>query len=54
MDIEAIKTRIRSNQYEYSLHADIKRKADELTLAQVEEALLAGIIEEGSHAENSV
>lgn len=44
MDIENIKTRIRSNQYGYSLHADIERKADELTLAQVEEALLAGTI----------
>ncbi|NJN94790.1 MAG: hypothetical protein HC875_12185 [Anaerolineales bacterium] len=53
MDIEDIKTRIHSNQYGYSLHADIERKADELTLAQVEEALLAGtIIEEESDAEN--
>ncbi len=40
MDIEEIKAQVRSNQYFYSLHAETERKADELTFAQVEEALL--------------
>jgi hypothetical protein len=44
MNVEDIKTCIRNSQYGYSLHADIERKADELTLAEVEEALLAGTI----------
>jgi hypothetical protein len=44
MDIEEIKARVRSNQYVYTLHAEIERKADELTFAQVEEALLSGEI----------
>jgi len=44
MNIEAIKERIRIDEYLYSLHAEIERKADELTFAQVEEALLNGKI----------
>lgn len=45
MDFNEIKACIRNNQYKYSLqHADIERKVDELTLAQVEEALLDGKI----------
>jgi hypothetical protein len=44
VDIEAIKTRIRQDHYAYSLHADIERKAEDLTLAQVEEALLGSEI----------
>jgi hypothetical protein len=44
VDIDDIKMQIYNNQYGYSLHADIERKADELTLAQVEEALLNGTI----------
>jgi hypothetical protein len=44
MNIEEIKTRIRNNQYVYSLHAEVERKADGLTFAQVEEALLNGEI----------
>ncbi|MBM3236194.1 DUF4258 domain-containing protein [Candidatus Poribacteria bacterium] len=44
MDIEEIKARVRNNQYVYTLHAEIERKADELTFAQVEEALLSGEI----------
>lgn len=44
MDIEAIKEKIRSDNYVYSLHADIERKADDLTIAQIEEALLNGRI----------
>jgi hypothetical protein len=40
MDIEEIKAKIRANQYVYTYHAEIKRRAEELTFAQVEEALL--------------
>lgn len=40
IDVENIKSCIRTNQYLYSLHADIERKADQLTFAQIEEALL--------------
>lgn len=44
MDLEEIKARVRANQYAYSLHAEIERKAEGLTFAQVEEALLNGEI----------
>lgn len=44
MDIEDIRARVLSNQYLYSIHAEIERKIDELTFAQVEEALLNGRI----------
>jgi hypothetical protein len=44
MDIEEIKAKIRANQYVYTHHADIERKTDELTFAQVEKALLNGEI----------
>jgi len=44
MEIEVIKECIRTDRYLYSLHAEIERKADELTFAQVEEALLNGKI----------
>lgn len=44
MDIEVIRERVRADQYLYSLHAEIERKADELTFTQVEEALLNGRI----------
>ncbi|MBM3134592.1 MAG: DUF4258 domain-containing protein [Chloroflexi bacterium] len=44
MDIEAIKARVWDNQYVYTLHAEIERKAEELTFAQIEEALLSGEI----------
>ena len=40
MNIAEIKTQIRKNQYVYSLHAEIERRADGLTFAQIEEALL--------------
>jgi hypothetical protein len=40
MDIEEIKARVRDNRYVYSHHAEIERRADGLTFAQVEEALL--------------
>jgi hypothetical protein len=44
MDIEEIKAKIRDDQYLYSLHAEVERRVDELTFAQVEEALLGGEI----------
>ena len=44
MDIEENKAMIRINQYVYTHHAEIERKADELTFAQVEEAVLDGNI----------
>ena len=47
MDIEIIKQLVREDQYLYSVHAEIERKADELTFMQIEEALLSGkILEE--------
>lgn len=39
MDIDQIKEKVRNNQYMYSYHAEIERKADKLTFAQVEAAL---------------
>ncbi len=42
MDIAEIRAKVRQNQYLYSLHADIERKAEDLTFAQVEQALLDG------------
>jgi hypothetical protein len=44
MDIEEIKNCVRQNRYGYSFHAEVERKTDELTFAQVEEALLNGTI----------
>ena len=44
MNIEDIKEHVRTDQYFYSLHAEIERKADELTFTQVEGALLHGKI----------
>ena len=44
MEIETIKAQVRANLYVYTYHAEIERKADELTFAQVEEALLNGEI----------
>lgn len=42
MDIEEVKSKVRMNQYVFTYHAELERKADELTLAQVEVALLNG------------
>jgi hypothetical protein len=42
MDIDQIKEKVRSNQYMYSAHAELERKADHLTFAQIEAALLNG------------
>ena len=44
MDIDDIKACIHNNHYKYSLHAEVERKTDGLTFAQVEEALLSGEI----------
>ncbi len=40
MDVEQIKAKVRTGEYFYTFHGDIERKADGLTLSQVEEALL--------------
>ncbi len=44
MDIEKIKTKVCANEYIHSHHADLEHRADDLTLAQVEDALLARVI----------
>lgn len=44
MNIEEIKAKVSSDEYVYTLHADIERKADVLTFAQIEQALLGGKI----------
>ena len=44
MDIGEIKAKVRANEYFYSHHADIERRLDNLTFAQVEETLLNGEI----------
>ncbi len=44
MDIDEIKACVRDDRYVYSVHADYERKADNLTFAQIERALLNGYI----------
>jgi Domain of unknown function (DUF4258) len=44
MDIAEIKAKVHANAYVYSHHADLECKADDLTLTQVEEALLTSTI----------
>jgi hypothetical protein len=44
MDIERIKSKIATDDYVYTSHADLERKADDLTLGQVGTALLNGRI----------
>lgn len=44
MDIELIKSKVVTDDYVYTSHADLERKADDLTLRQVETALLNGQI----------
>lgn len=39
MDIEEIKRKIQNSQYVYSHHAEIERRIEELTFAQIEEAV---------------
>ncbi len=46
LDIEAIKAKIRTNEYVYSQHAELATRDDDLTFAQVEDALInAAILE---------
>lgn len=44
MEIDEIRRLVRANEYSYSQHADFERRADGLTFAQVEVALLNGAI----------
>lgn len=44
MDIESIKYKVRENQYFYSQHAEIERKADGLTFEQIEQEILSGTL----------
>jgi hypothetical protein len=44
IEIEEIKARVRTDQYVYTLHAEVERRADHLTFAQIEDALLDGEI----------
>lgn len=44
MDIQEIKDQVRHNRYFYSQHAEIERRAEDLTFAQIEHALLNGEI----------
>ena len=44
MDINEIKSKIAANEYVYTHHAEVERRADGLTFAEVEEALLASDI----------
>lgn len=49
MDITDIKIRIKTDQYVYSMHAEVERKADALLFDEIEQALLFGeILEEYS------
>jgi hypothetical protein len=49
MDIRRIKVKVRRKQYVYSDHGDDERQDENLTLAQVEQALLdGGILEQYS------
>jgi len=40
VEIEIIREKVKNNEYVYSLHAEIERKADELTFHQIDKALL--------------
>ncbi len=44
MELKVIGKKIKDNEYVYSLHAEIERKADDLTFHQIERALLNGEI----------
>ncbi|WP_045222897.1 DUF4258 domain-containing protein [Desulfonatronum thioautotrophicum] len=41
MDILGIQRLVRADQYEYTVHADVERKADDLTFEEVENAILS-------------
>ena len=44
LDIGWIKDRIRQNEYYFSRHGDQERQNDDLTIAEVEQAILSGRI----------
>lgn len=44
MNIVEIKRKVRRGDYVFTLHAEIERKADDLTFGQIERALLSGKI----------
>ncbi len=44
LDIVWIQSRIRGGQYYFSRHGDQERQNDNLTLAEIEEALLSGLL----------
>jgi len=44
LDIEAIRAKIRANEYVYSQHAELATRDDDLTFTQVDDALLSGTI----------
>jgi hypothetical protein len=47
VNIEAIKAKIKATEYYYSHHAEVERKADDLTFLQIEAAILnSKILEE--------
>ena len=44
MNIDRIKRKVENEEYVLSLHAEIERKEDDLTVHQIEEALLNGTV----------
>ncbi|RLF63299.1 MAG: DUF4258 domain-containing protein [Thermoplasmata archaeon] len=44
IEIEWIQTCVRNNQYYFSRHADQERQNDNLTIVEIEEALLSGMV----------
>jgi len=44
MDIDEIKTKMKNNEYIYTLHAETERKSDDLTFYQIEESVINGEI----------
>jgi hypothetical protein len=44
MDVNEIKAKVHANYYAYSQHAELERRVDDLTFAQIHEAFLNGQI----------
>lgn len=44
MNVEEIRGKVLKDEYDYTLHAEIVRKADSLTFHQIEAAILGGEI----------
>jgi hypothetical protein len=44
MDIEEVKRKVRHDLYVFTHHADVERRAEQLTFAEIEEAVLNGQI----------